>query len=167
MSETNNQRKKIRVEFEKFLKKMGYRLTKQRLIVLDAIINAGAHVNTEEIADKAKQLDKTIGIATVYRTLQLMREAGFVEGSNNNKEAQKYEVKSIDGTHHDHLICQKCGTVIEFYSAEIEKLQEKIAKELGFVLYSHKMELIGECINSEECQKNHQRAKQKKTFISF
>lgn len=136
---------KLHQDFESYLIDVGLRQTKQRRVILDAILNSGRHVDAETIAQEAKKIDQSIGVATVYRTLQLMTEAGILEERRFEKDRVKFEIIDPNHEHHDHLICTACGNIVEFFNEEVEELQEKIAKESGFKLTHHRMELFGTC----------------------
>lgn len=138
--------------FDAYLKKCGLRQTRQRKIILDAVFSSGQHVDTETIANQAKKIDKTIGIATVYRTLKMMTEAGVLIEHKFGERAQ-FEFIDTENEHHDHLICNQCGKIFEFFDAEIESLQEKISEKMGFVLKKHRMELFADCVSGNDCKK--------------
>lgn len=114
-------------------------MTEQRKLIAKIIADAKDHPDTEEVYRRVSELDNTIGIATVYRTIRLFEENGIVEKHDFGDGRARYEESSDD--HHDHIINIKTGEIIEFVNEEIEKLQEKIAKEHGFKLVGHKLEL--------------------------
>ncbi len=142
---------KVRAQFEAHLTKCGHRFTKQRSVILQALFSAGSHADAESILRQAKKLDSTIGFATVYRTLQLMVAAGVLAERNFGAERRSFEIVGGDTAHHDHLICSNCGTVLEFFDPEVEEMQERIAKKMGFVLTGHRMDLYGNCIRGATC----------------
>ncbi len=131
----------------RILKEKGIKLTSQRKIILDTFLRLGGHVSVEEIFQEIRKKKKNIGLATVYRTFSLLKKAGLVSQREFGDGFSRFEVVS---SHHDHLICQKCGKVIEFKDERIEDIQEEIAKKFGFVLISHRHELIGICSNCRE-----------------
>ncbi len=135
----------VRDEFEAYLSKQGFRLTRQRQIILDAVFLAGVHVDAEQILAEARKLDASIGLATVYRTLILMTEAGTLAERNFGGGRRSFEVIGGSIEHHDHLICTGCGKVFEFLEPEIENIQHLIAGKLGFELVGHRLELFGKC----------------------
>jgi len=127
------------------LKSMGLKATFPRLKILDVFRKADhRHQSAEDIYRALINDEVEIGLATVYRVLTQFEQAGilvrsqFVDGGK-----AVFELK--DGDHHDHLICTACGLVVEFSDPEIEKRQQRIAKEHGFVLESHSMMLYGTC----------------------
>ncbi|MDG1879413.1 MAG: transcriptional repressor [Paracoccaceae bacterium] len=106
--------------------------------ILDSVID---HPDVEELYGRINKVDKSISLATVYRTVKLFEELGILEKLEFGDGRARYE--DADREHHDHLINVQNGEVIEFVNSDIEKLQEKIAQELGFKLLGHKLELYG------------------------
>jgi len=136
-------------ELKKIVKQKGLKYTEQREIVLNILIHAKDHLTAEEVYNeiKSKYSDSNIGIATVYRALSFLEEVDLITSINFGTDGKKYE--SNAKSHHDHLICTQCGTIIEFVDDEIEKRQERIAKKNKFKITSHSMQLYGLC---ENCQ---------------
>ncbi|GAB7022595.1 Fur family transcriptional regulator [Salidesulfovibrio brasiliensis] len=130
--------------FTTYLSEKNLKMTPQRRLILDTFIDEKQHLSPEELYDKVKKVDPSIGQATVYRTLKLLVEAGIVESLDFADGVSRYEV-SWGEEHHDHLICERCGKNIEILDDVIEKRQEAIAKEHGFTLSHHKMYLYGLC----------------------
>jgi len=147
-------KEEIFIIFEEYLKTKSLRMTKQRNDILVAVLNSQEHLSADLILEKVKQYDSSIGLATVYRTLQLLNDSGIIEECAFAKERGLYEVSVSSSEHHDHMICTRCGKIVEFHDEELEKMQEKIAKQLGFGLKSHKVVLYGECLKPCEPQ-NH------------
>ena len=143
--------------FENHLTRLGLRQTKQRRAILDAVLELGSHVDAETIAFHARKFDKNIGMATVYRTLQLMTEAQIIVERQFRKDRSQFELADEEDCHHDHLICTHCGHIIEFFDQQVEKLQEAIAQRLGFRLTNHRMELFGSCLEPQNCKKREQK----------
>lgn len=119
----------------------GLRLTEQRRVVARVLEQAKDHPDVEELYQRATVVDPGISLATVYRTVKLFEEAGIIERLEFGDGRARYEDAERD--HHDHLINMSTGEVIEFVDPEIEALQEKIAKRLGFELIGHRLELFG------------------------
>lgn len=117
----------------------GIKMTGQRRVIARVLSGAEDHPGVAEVFERASTEDDNIGIATVYRTIRLFEEAGIVEKHDFGDGRARYE-EATEG-HHDHLIDVKNGRVIEFVNEEIEKLQEKVAKELGYKLVDHRLEL--------------------------
>ena len=123
--------------------KSGLKMTGQRRTILQVLETAQDHPSVETVFERAKALDSSISIATVYRTLSLLDEMDLIVRHEFNENFARYETKV---EHHHHLIDLETGEVIEFQNDEIEKLKEKIANELGFELIDHRLELYGKKI---------------------
>lgn len=123
--------------------------TRQRELILETFLKIGGHVSAEELYNKVSKRDPTIGLATVYRTLNLLCQSGIAQQREFGEGYTLFEIVR-DYKHHDHLICTKCGKIIEFENCNIERLQEKVAKENEFTIYTHKLEIYGLC---GECKK--------------
>jgi Fur family ferric uptake transcriptional regulator len=119
----------------------GLRMTDQRRTIAKVLEQADDHPDVEELYARASAVDPHISIATVYRTVKLFEEAGILDKLEFGDGRARYEDAERD--HHDHLIDLQSGEVIEFVDAEIEALQEKIARKLGYKLKGHKLELYG------------------------
>ena len=119
----------------------GLRMTEQRRVVAQVLETSHDHPDVEELYARALELDPRISIATVYRTVKLFEEAGILDKLEFGDGRARYEDAERD--HHDHLIDMQTGQVIEFVDPEIELLQEKIAKRLGYHLKDHRLELYG------------------------
>ena len=122
-------------------KKKGVRLTDQRKIIAQVMSDATDHPDVDELHKRANRVDRKISIATVYRTVKLFEEAGIVEKHDFKGGKARYEQSPDE--HHDHLIDINSGAIIEFVDKEIEKLQNEVAKKLGYKLVDHKLELYG------------------------
>ena len=129
----------------------GLRMTGQRRVIAKVLEEATDHPDVEELYNRASRIDSNISIATVYRTVKLLEETGVIERHEFRDGRARYEIVPED--HHDHLIDLKSGHVIEFASAEIEALQEKIALEHGYKLVDHRLELYGVPIKKPETGK--------------
>ena len=119
----------------------GVRLTDQRKIIAEVMSNSNDHPDVDELHKRVNEIDKKISIATVYRTVKLFEEAGIVEKHDFKGGKARYEESPEE--HHDHLIDINSGEIIEFVDEEIEILQNKVAKKLGYTLVDHKLELYG------------------------
>lgn len=119
----------------------GMKMTEQRRIIARVLSVADDHPDVEEVYRRASELDSKISIATVYRTMRLFEDEGIVDRHDFGDGRARYEETSEE--HHDHLIDVKSGRVIEFHNAEIEALQERIAREHGLRLVDHRLELYG------------------------
>lgn len=131
-------------EFSRYISESGLKNTPQRRLIVEVFFRAGKHLSTEELYEQIKAEDSGIGQATVYRTLKLLCEAGLAKEQHFGESTARYEPIE-DDSHHDHLICTKCGKNIEVVDEEIERRQEELAKNCGFVLTSHRMVMYGLC----------------------
>lgn len=116
-------------------------MTEQRRVIAQVLSESDDHPDAEELYGRAAAIDPKISLATVYRTLRLFSDAGIIETHDFRDGRARYE--AADEDHHDHLIDVQTGDVIEFMDEEIEALQEKIAKRLGYELVDHRLELYG------------------------
>ena len=126
---------------EKLCIERGMRMTEQRKVIARVISESHDHPDVEELHRRAVAVDSHISIATVYRTVRLLEESGILERHDFRDGRSRYEEAPTD--HHDHLIDMKTGKVIEFVDPEIERLQQEIARRLGYKLVDHRMELYG------------------------
>ena len=123
--------------------------TRQRELILETFIKTGGHISAEELYQKVVKNDPSIGLATVYRTLTLLCQCGLAQQQEFGEGRTRFEIVQ-EYKHHDHLICTKCGKIIEFEDCDIERHQEQVASVHGFTIYTHKLEIYGLC---RECGK--------------
>jgi Fur family ferric uptake transcriptional regulator len=137
-------------KLKNIIKQKGLKYTKQREIIFETILNCNQHLGAEEIYALiiTNHPNEKIGIATVYRALAFLEDVNLISSISVGKDAKKFETSFKE--HHDHLICVKCNTIIEFINNKIETEQEKTAKEYNFTLLNHSMYLYGIC---QECEK--------------
>ena len=128
--------KKVIEKFQNALKKENLKLTKQRLSILNNIINSSGHRECDEIYDELKVDGENASRATVYRTVGILEKYGIVRKLELGDGRARYEYKFGKG-HHDHMICVETGKIVEFMSDEIEKIQDKIAEEHGYEIIKH------------------------------
>jgi Fur family ferric uptake transcriptional regulator len=126
---------------ERLCAEHGLRMTGQRRIIAQVLSKASDHPDVDEVFRRAHTLDAGISLSTVYRTLKLFADKGILERHDFGAGRGRYEQASR--VHHDHLIDIETGRVIEFRNEDIEKIQERIARELGFTLVGHRLELFG------------------------
>jgi Fur family ferric uptake transcriptional regulator len=136
--------------FSLYLKEKDLKLTAQRELILETFLNHRGHISAEELYQKAREKQSHVGFATVYRTLKHMTQCGLARELDFGDGRIKYEPE-FNRQHHDHMICTKCGTYIEFLNPQIEELQEQVSRKHGFKITSHRMQLYGLC---QKCQKN-------------
>jgi len=127
--------------FEAELKDAGLRMTQQRRLILRVLAEASDHPDAKAIFHRTFAHDPSLSLSTVYRTMKLLEERGAIERHAFDDGVSRYE--HADQSHHDHLIDVDTGQVIEFSSEEIEKLQARIAAELGYDIVRHRLELYG------------------------
>jgi Fur family ferric uptake transcriptional regulator len=123
----------------------GLKMTGQRRIIARVLSESSDHPDVEQVYRRAAEIDSKISIATVYRTVRLLEEANIVTRHDFGDGRARYE--EADEHHHDHLIDIKTGRVIEFQNPRIEALQDEIARELGYRLVGHRLELFGTPLN--------------------
>ncbi|GGE49542.1 transcriptional repressor [Marinicauda pacifica] len=133
---------------EKLCIDKGLRMTEQRRVIARVLSVSEDHPDAEELHRRASAEDPRISLATVYRTVRLFEEAGIIERHDFRDGRSRYEEATED--HHDHLIDLKSGEVLEFVDEEIERLQEAIAKKLGYKLVDHRLELYGVPLKNDE-----------------
>jgi Fur family ferric uptake transcriptional regulator len=133
---------------ERLCSERGLRMTGQRRTIARVLTSSEDHPNVEEVYRRANRVDPRISLSTVYRTLKLFEAKGILEGHDFGAGRRRYE--EAPRQHHDHLIDVDTGRVIEFRNEEIEKLQERVARELGFKLVGHKLELYGIPLTSKK-----------------
>lgn len=126
----------------------GMRMTEQRRVIARVLSASADHPDVEELYRRASAVDPRISIATVYRTVRLFEDSGIIARHEFRDGRARYE--QVPDEHHDHLIDLKSGRVIEFRDEEIERLQESIARRLGFRLVDHRLELYAVPLTKDE-----------------
>ena len=139
---------RVERQFEAFIRKKGLKLTSQRRRILKRVFQSHHHFTADEVHEMFRRAREKVSRATVYRTLSLLVEGGFLESLDLGQDRKFYE-HILGHEHHDHIICLKCSKIIEFQEPRIEALQEQIMKDHGFRITSHSLRLFGYC---EECQ---------------
>lgn len=136
--------------FKKILRQGGLKYTKQREILLKTLYHNDTHYTPESLYMEIKKSEPSLnlGIATVYRTLNLLEEAEMVTSISFGSAGKKYEL--ANKPHHDHMICRNCSKIIEFENPIIERQQSLIAKEYNFKLTGHLMQLYGICADCNQ-----------------
>lgn len=133
-------------DLEQRCTKAGLKMTGQRKAILEVLKTSEDHPSVEDVYDRAKKLDSSISIATVYRTLSLLDELNLVMKHEFQEGYSRYE---LNWDHHHHLVDLETGEVIEFQNDELERLKVRIAKELGYDLVDHRLELYGKKIKGK------------------
>ena len=129
------------------LRKAGLKVTLPRVKILQILeTSLQRHLSAEDVYKELLDSNDDVGLATVYRVLTQFEHAGLLQRHHFESGRAVFELNA--GTHHDHLVCMQCGRVEEFYDAEIEKRQNKIAKERGFVITEHSLHLYVDCVKT-------------------
>ena len=136
--------KEAEAAFTQFLEKKELKLTSQRRTILKQAVEAPGHFSAEKLLEFSKKKDSTISKATVYRTLALLKESGILEEQDFGDGKKVYE-RAQGRKHHDHLVCVRCGKIIEFENDTIEKLQDQEAHRHDFRIVYHSLKLFGFC----------------------
>jgi len=132
--------------------KKGLRSTDQRRLIVETFFQSPNHVSIEELLAQVRREDAKVGYATVYRTLKLLAECGVAYERKFGDGLTRYELAD-EASHHDHLICVECATIVEFEEPRIEVLQEEVAERHGYLLRSHKHEMYGICPDCQAARK--------------
>ena len=118
----------------------GVRMTNQRRVIIELIDDADDHPDVDTIYRRAIEIDRTISLATIYRTVGVLEQAGIIDKLDVGDGKARYE---LSGEHHEHLVDVDSGEIHEFQHEELEALKEKIARDMGFELVGHRLELFG------------------------
>jgi Fur family ferric uptake transcriptional regulator len=133
----------------RYMDQHGLKSTRQRGLIIDTFFSSGGHLSVEELWSKVREQDTRVSVATVYRTMKLLNDCGLAHARNVGDGQTRYEA-AAGRHHHDHLICTRCGRIVEFENDRIEAMQQAVARKHGFTVTSHKMELYGLC---RDCQR--------------
>lgn len=145
MSDHNGNLSELRATFNEYVRRNGLKSTAQRDVIVDLFLRSRGHISIDDLLAKVRRKNPKVGYATVYRTLKLLTECGIAAARQFGDGQTRFEVMG-DHAHHDHLICLKCGLILEFENDAIERLQDEMADKLGgFRLVKHKLELYGLC----------------------
>lgn len=135
-----------------YLRRKSLKITQQREAIVDAFLRSTGHVALEDLLISARKKNPRVGLATVYRTVKLLEDAGLAAPRHFGPGQTLYEVA---GQHHDHIICEHCHYIVEFESADIERMQDDIARHHGFELTTHRHELFGLCAKARGVPGGH------------
>lgn len=149
-------------KFKALLKQNGLKVTTQRVVILEVLNSRpGIHLTAEEIYDCVKKMYPEIGIATVYRTIQMLSELSLIDKLILDDGFVRYEISKksteIAGHHHHHLICLDCGSIYAFQDDLLEMLETRIKDTMGFEVVDHKVKLYGhckKCLGNESIESN-------------
>ena len=136
----------LKDRFREFLTSEGLKYTRQRRVISDVFFKEGeGHRSLNDLLAVAQREHSSIGYATVYRTMKLMTDSGVaLEHRFADTGLTLYE-PNLEDDHHDHIICNQCGRIVEFEDEVIEERQESIAKAMGFAVRDHRLEIYGDC----------------------
>ena len=135
--------KELKERWREYLATRRLNTTSQREVIVDQFFRTKDHISIDELLSRVRRRAPKVGYATVYRTLKLLVESGLAVERQFGDGQARFEVV---GDHHDHLICTKCGLILEFEDDEIERLQDRIAARLGgFSVIRHRHELYAMC----------------------
>ena len=135
--------------FRNYLKERGLKFTPERQLILKTVFSLHQHFDIDQLWERLHRKDRRLSRATIYRTLPLLIDSGLIQETFRCQEKVSYE-HTFGHKHHDHMLCLKCGKVIEFRDERIEKLQEAVCKKYGFKVIQHRLGIRGYC---EKCQK--------------
>jgi Fur family ferric uptake transcriptional regulator len=129
------------------LQQRGYRLTAARQVILEVLVASGGHMSADDLAEKVRQQAPGVGRMTVYRTLDLLNELGFIRPVYQGTGAAHYIL--LEEGHHHHLICSTCDRVIEFDECVLEEVERLVSGRFNFQVQGHQLEFYGRC---QQCQ---------------
>lgn len=132
---------------DRYIHEKGLKSTQQRDDIVDTFLKTKSHISIEELLQEVRKKNPKIGYATVYRTMKLLAECGLAFERQFGDGQTRYEHLPAEDAHHDHLICTKCGKIMEFENKKIEQLQKDVAEQMNFKVTFHKLELYGLCKN--------------------
>lgn len=129
---------------ENYLRERGLKMTRPRVIVLEAFLKTEGHMTAEDLIEAVRVIDPGIGQSTVFRTIKLLADAGLAREACSDEGTRRFE-HAFGHEHHDHLVCVECGKVVEFVDRAIERAQEAVYKTHGYEQSGHRLELLGRC----------------------
>ncbi|MCB9793308.1 MAG: transcriptional repressor [Alphaproteobacteria bacterium] len=144
--------RQARERLASYMAEQGRRNTRQRDVIVDVFLEEGVnrHLSLQELLDLVQVVEPGVGYATVYRTMKMLTDAGVALERRFDEGNARYELAEI-GEHHDHLICTRCGQILEFEDPLIERRQREIAKQFGLRIVHHRHEIYGECVDQKAC----------------
>lgn len=132
-------------KFLAFLEGKNLRMTAQRMAIIDTVFSTEEHFTADQLLEWARQKDRSVSRATVYRTLPLLTESGLVHEMDFGKDHKFYDPNYADHPHHNHIICNDCEKIVEFESEKIERLESEISQKLGFSVKTQRLQITGAC----------------------
>jgi Fur family ferric uptake transcriptional regulator len=131
--------------FMAFLDARNLRLTAQRQAIIDTVFNTDQHFTAEELLEWSRARDRSVSRATIYRTLPLLTESGLVREMDFGKDHKFYDPNYADHPNHNHIICQDCDKIVEFESAKIARIEQRISHKLGFSVKTQRLQITATC----------------------
>jgi len=131
------------------LRKRGYKFTSQRRAVLNAIAQSREHLTPAAIYEKVRREHPSIGLVTIYRTLEILEELGLICEVHVGGSCRSYSMRR-PSEHHHHMVCSDCGAVIDFVDCDLDELEQKLSQETGFEIDGHLLEFLGRCQNCKK-----------------
>ncbi|MFW6034918.1 MAG: Fur family transcriptional regulator [Halanaerobiales bacterium] len=145
---------KIYTKLANKLSQNNYKVTSQRKDIIKVLINnQNKHYSAEELYKKVRDINHDVGLATIYRTLEILSKLNIVHQLDFDSNYRRYEL-NIEGHHHHHLICLKCGKIIEFNDNELEEFEKDLEKEYKFKISKHRIKFYGVCSECSERSNN-------------
>ena len=129
------------------LSQKGYKLTAQRQAVIDVVVNSREHLTSAALHERVGRSHPTIGLVTVYRTLEMLYELGLICRVHRGGRSRSYTL--APSGHHHHLVCAQCGRVADFSGCDLEGLQQRLSQETGFRIEGHLLQFLGHCRNCQ------------------
>jgi Fur family ferric uptake transcriptional regulator len=146
------------------IQKKGLKRTAQRDLILEVFLRTEEHLSSEDLYQLVHKEDSTVGQTTVYRTLKLLSEAGLAREVRFGDGLTHYE-HNYKHQHHDHMICSSCGKIIEFYSAELEAIQDAMAAKHKFEVEQHLLRIIGLCADCRRNKRESEKEEESRTRV--
>lgn len=135
---------------EGHLRQRGFRWTNQRALIVRMALGTHDHFTAEQLLERCRKTDPRVSRATVYRTLAVLEQAGFVAGLDTGDGSRRFE-HVLGHAHHDHMVCRVCARIFEFRDDEMERRQDAAARRIGFRIESHSLRIHGTC---RACQRS-------------
>ena len=140
-------------KLKRYVHENNLKTTQQRNRILEIFVEQNRHMTPEEVLDAVHPHVPSVGLATIYRTMKLLVKAGIAHERRFADGLLRYEI-AVEGEHHDHIICLDCGKIVEFEDEMIEERQRFVAREKGFEIRSHRLDLYARCLSFPQCTKN-------------
>ena len=141
----------FRRRLDDYLRAEGLKHTRQRQVILEAFVEAGGHISLDDLLTRVQAVMPGVGYATVYRSMKLFSEAGLAQEQKFGDGQARYEPAKLGDSHHDHIVCVRCGRILEFEDDIIEARQEDIAARHGMRMVSHRLDIWAECVDPDGC----------------